>query len=56
MEGLGNEDFFARSRNSRNYAEAYLKYGEQIISQNDAEIAKKTISSVTKTDADLAGR
>jgi hypothetical protein len=33
--------FFARSRKSRNYAEAYKWYAAQVILQIDAEIAEK---------------
>ena len=36
-----NEQFFARSRKSRNYAEAYKWYAAQAIPQIDAEIAEK---------------
>ena len=36
-----NEQFFARSRKSRNYAEAYKWYAAQVIPQIDAEIAEK---------------
>ncbi|MBW2021227.1 MAG: nucleotidyl transferase AbiEii/AbiGii toxin family protein, partial [Deltaproteobacteria bacterium] len=36
-----NENFCARSRKSRDYAEAYLKYAAQVIPQIDAEIAEK---------------
>ena len=36
-----NEQFFARSRRSRNYAEAYKWYAAQVIPQTDAEIAEK---------------
>ena len=35
-----NYQFFARSRKSRNYAEAYKWYAAQVIPQIDAEIAK----------------
>ena len=36
-----NEQFFARSRKSRDWAEAYIWYVAQAIPQIDAEIAKK---------------
>jgi len=36
-----NEQFFVRSRKSRNYAEAYKWYAAQVIPQIDAEIAEK---------------
>jgi len=36
-----NEQFSARSRKSRNYAEAYNLYAVQVIPQIDAEIAEK---------------
>jgi len=36
-----NENFCARSRQSRNCAEAYLEYAAQEIPQIDAEIAQK---------------
>jgi proline dehydrogenase len=36
-----NEQFFARSRKSRDCAEAYIRYVAQAITQIDAEIAKK---------------
>ncbi len=36
-----NEQFFARSRKSRNYAEVYEWYTAQVIPRIDAEIAEK---------------
>ena len=36
-----NEQFFARSRKSRDCAEAYIGYVAQAIPQIDAEIAEK---------------
>ncbi len=36
-----NEQFFARSRKSRDCAEAYIGYDAQAIPQIDAEIAEK---------------
>jgi hypothetical protein len=36
-----NEEFFARSRESRDCAEAYIWYVAQAIPQIDAEIAEK---------------
>ncbi len=38
---IRNEEFFARSRKSRNWAETYVEYAAQVIPQIDAEIAKK---------------
>ena len=37
-----NEQFFARSRKSRDCAEAYIGYVTQAIPRIDAEIAKKS--------------
>ena len=41
---FGNENFSARSRKSRNCAEAYILYVAQAIPQIDAEIAEKGYS------------
>ena len=38
---IRNEQFFARSKKSRNYAEAYRSYAAQVIPQINAEIAEK---------------
>ncbi len=38
---IRNADFFARSRKSRDCAEAYSKYSAQEIPRIDAEIAEK---------------
>jgi len=38
---IRNEDLFARSRKSRDCAEAYQEYAAQGIPQIDAEIVKK---------------
>ena len=36
-----NEEFSARAKESRNYAEAYKWYAAQVIPQIDAEIVEK---------------
>jgi hypothetical protein len=43
---IRNEQFFARSRKSRNYAEAYEEYAAQGIPKLDTEIAASTSESL----------